>query len=284
MTICLFFLTVLLSIRTFLSWYSGFSCCSTLCKLLLLLLSRFSRVRLCVTPYTAAHQAPPSLGFSRQEHWSGYISWVLYIYSIHSIYSFVSWFLCSSSFVRFIYVVVAVVCPYYSFLLLNSIRWIYKLLFTYPFHFRCPCGLFLVLAYSKQSLMRRADSLEKTLVLGKIESRRRQGWQRMRWLDGITDLWTWVWANSGSLWWTGKPGMLQSLGLQRVRHDWATELNCQAKPPKTTLVLKYSILVHMLDHRVSLPLILVDSTQLILKVVLSITLPVAGHENSLYIS
>ena len=40
-------------------------------KLLLLLLSRFSHVRLCVTPQTAAHQAPPSLGFSRQEHWSG---------------------------------------------------------------------------------------------------------------------------------------------------------------------------------------------------------------------
>ena len=39
--------------------------------LLLLLLSRFSRVRLCATPETAAHQAPPSLGFSRQEHWSG---------------------------------------------------------------------------------------------------------------------------------------------------------------------------------------------------------------------
>ena len=39
--------------------------------LLLLLLSRFSRVRLCATPWTAAHQAPLSLGFSRQEHWSG---------------------------------------------------------------------------------------------------------------------------------------------------------------------------------------------------------------------
>ena len=35
---------------------------------------------------------------------------------------------------------------------------------------------------------------------------------------------TWVWASSGSWWWTGKPGMLQSMGLQRVRHDWATEL------------------------------------------------------------
>ena len=37
--------------------------------------------------------------------------------------------------------------------------------------------------------------------------------------------WTWVWVNSGSWWWTGKPGVLQFMGLQRVRHDWATELN-----------------------------------------------------------
>ena len=37
--------------------------------------------------------------------------------------------------------------------------------------------------------------------------------------------WTWVWASSGSWWWTGKPGVLQSMGLQRVRHNWATELN-----------------------------------------------------------
>ena len=36
--------------------------------------------------------------------------------------------------------------------------------------------------------------------------------------------WTWVWANSGSWWWTGRPGMLQSMGFQRVRHNWATEL------------------------------------------------------------
>ena len=37
--------------------------------------------------------------------------------------------------------------------------------------------------------------------------------------------WTWVWVNSGSWWWTRRPGVLQSLGSQRVRHDWATELN-----------------------------------------------------------
>ena len=39
--------------------------------------------------------------------------------------------------------------------------------------------------------------------------------------------WTWVWVNSGSWWWTGRPGVLQSMGLQRVGHDWATELNWQ---------------------------------------------------------
>ena len=48
-------------------------------------------------------------------------------------------------------------------------------------------------------LMRRTDSFEKTLMLGKIVCGRR-GWQRMRWLDGITDLMTWVWVNSGSWW------------------------------------------------------------------------------------
>ena len=73
-------------------------------------------------------------------------------------------------------------------------------------------------------LMQKTDSLEKTLMLGKIKGGRRRG-QRMRWLDSITDSWTWVWVNSGRWWWTGKPGVLQSMGLQRVRHDWVTVLN-----------------------------------------------------------
>ena len=38
--------------------------------------------------------------------------------------------------------------------------------------------------------------------------------------------WTWVWVNSRSWWWTGRPGMLWFMGSQRVRHDWATQLNC----------------------------------------------------------
>ena len=62
--------------------------------------------------------------------------------------------------------------------------------------------------------MWRTDSLEKTLMLGKIEGRRR-GRQRMRWLDGLHPTrWTSVRASSKSWWWTGKPGVLQSMGSQ----------------------------------------------------------------------
>ena len=77
-------------------------------------------------------------------------------------------------------------------------------------------------------LMRRVDSLEKTLMLGGIGGRRRRGRQRMRWLDGITDLMDVSFVNSRSWWWTGRPAMLQFMGLWRVRHDWATELNWTA--------------------------------------------------------
>ena len=66
---------------------------------------------------------------------------------------------------------------------------------------------------------------EKTLMLGKIESGRKSGGQRMRWLDGITNVMTWVWVNSGSWWWTGRPGVLQNMGSQGVGHNWVTELS-----------------------------------------------------------
>ena len=70
----------------------------------------------------------------------------------------------------------------------------------------------------------RANSLENTLMLGKIEGRRRKGGQRMRrWMTSLTQ-WTWVWASFRTWWRTKKPGGLQSLGLQRVGHDWTTTI------------------------------------------------------------
>ena len=73
-------------------------------------------------------------------------------------------------------------------------------------------------------LMWRTDSLEKTLMLGKIEGRRR-GQQRIRWLDGITYSMDISLRKLRKMVKDRKPGVLQSMGLQRVRHDWATELN-----------------------------------------------------------
>ena len=74
-------------------------------------------------------------------------------------------------------------------------------------------------------VLRRVDSLEKTLMLGGIGVIRRRGRQRMRCLDGIMARWTWVWEDSRSWWWTGRPGVLRFMGFQRVGQDWATELN-----------------------------------------------------------
>ena len=73
-------------------------------------------------------------------------------------------------------------------------------------------------------LMRTADSFEKTWCWERLEVKGEgsgRGWDS--WMASMTQ-WTWVWANSGRWWRTGNPGMLQSMGLQRVGHDWVTKL------------------------------------------------------------
>ena len=74
-------------------------------------------------------------------------------------------------------------------------------------------------------LMQRTDSLENTLMLGKTEGRRKRGWHdkgQDGWMASPIQ-WTWIWENSVRLWRTGKHGILQSMRLQRVWHNWATE-------------------------------------------------------------
>ena len=90
-------------------------------------------------------------------------------------------------------------------------------------------GLMLKLQYFGH-LMQRADSLEKTLLLGKIKGKRRRGQQRMRC--------TWVWANSWRWWRTGKPGVLQFMGSQRTRYDLVIE---QQQNLLTWFVFQYMV-------------------------------------------
>ena len=101
-------------------------------------------------------------------------------------------------------------------------------------------------------LMQRADSLEKTLM-GKIE-----GWERLKvhgegddrgwdgWMASLNQ-WTWVWVNSRSWWRTGRPGVLHSMGLQRVGHNCATELNWTSQ--YHLLLLSPTISVLYCTHR-----------------------------------
>ena len=73
-------------------------------------------------------------------------------------------------------------------------------------------------------LMQRTDSFEKTLMPGKIRAGGEgddRGWDH--WMASPT-WWTWVWVGSGSWWWTGRPGVLQSMGLEWVGHNWVIEL------------------------------------------------------------
>ena len=99
-------------------------------------------------------------------------------------------------------------------------------------------------------LMQRPDSLEKTLMLGKIEGRRKgddRGWNGQ--MSSLTQ-WTGVWANSGSWWWTGRPGVLQSVGskesdMTELKMYW-TELNWRCRLGNILIIKNVQLLCNQI--------------------------------------
>ena len=96
-------------------------------------------------------------------------------------------------------------------------------------------------------LIRRANSLEKTLMLGRVEGKIRRGQQRMRWLDGITNSMDMSLSKLWEIAKDGKPGMLQSVGSQRVRHDLVIEQQHQFPAYPPLLQLSFSSLYFFSD-------------------------------------
>ena len=91
-------------------------------------------------------------------------------------------------------------------------------------------------AYSLKGLMLKLKLQYFDQLIWRTHWKRSWCWERLKaggegddrgwdgWMASLTQ-WAWVWVSSGSWWWTGRPGVLQSMGLQRVCYDWATELN-----------------------------------------------------------
>ena len=85
-------------------------------------------------------------------------------------------------------------------------------------------------------LMQRADSFERPWFWERLKTGGEgddSGWDG--WMASLTQ-WTWVWVKSGSWWWIGRPGVLHSMGSQRVGHDWVTELKSCTAQQVTTYV------------------------------------------------
>ena len=83
---------------------------------------------------------------------------------------------------------------------------------------------------------------ERLMVRGAGDDR---GWGS--WMGSLTR-WTWVWVNSGSCWWTGRPGVLQPMGSQKFRHGWATELNWICYRCEINKVFGISRVYHLTYH------------------------------------
>ena len=88
----------------------------------------------------------------------------------------------------------------------------------------------------------KSQLIGKTLMLGKIGGRRRRDYRGWDGWKASSTQWTWVCLNSGSWWWTGRPGVLRFMGSQRVRHDWATDLNWTETYPCSWALKMFSIL------------------------------------------
>ena len=95
-------------------------------------------------------------------------------------------------------------------------------------------------------LMRRTDSFEKTMSWERLKVIKDpgkegddRGWDG--WMGSPTQ-WTWLWVNSGSWWWTGRPGVLQSMWSQTFGHDWVTELNWNCKSIESLCEVKLKLL------------------------------------------